>query len=975
MSFETQQLRVLEKVSSGRPTDEVLSDIVALVDGQAEHILCSLFTLDAAGQRLERGYSQRIPDEYTSSLVGLAIGPNIGSCGAAAFHKREVVAEEIANHPNWIPYRENALAYELKSCWSTPILSTDGRVLGTFAIYYRSPRHPEPIERNWVSRATHLAAIAIERERSQQRLLRSQAKAEQRARLYAVSSKINAALLELVEPQEKCDAACQYLVEGGLVSLAAMGQYDEAGQAFRVVSSFGRHKDYLTVTQLPFVDQRMSEHPLLSVRDTGRPSVSNDLSATPSVYWKKQALGRSLLSMAVFPIDVSPDTGGAILLCCERPHLFKDEEITILTGVAESISRSLQSARWQRERAKLVGDLGERVKELTALHQLSRVLHTGNEESMLPEIGEILPGGFSFPDKTVVRITWGTRTWESPKWRRDRWTLRKNFPNGLIEVSTLESPDNTDPFLKEERELLESIAEMIGRTSQQRAAEEKLKERESLLRIAGRAARIGGWSMSAPDFQPIWSEEIYSLHEVATDYTPSLEKNLEFISTDYRDQLRLAIADCIEHGTAFDLEAQLITQQRKIRWVRVIGLAERDAGGKVTRVQGAVQDISEQRKLEEELRKNQKLEAVGRLAGGVAHDFNNLLTVILSYSSLAMDSIEPDDPLRDDLSEIVEAGNKASELTRQLLAFSRKQLLAPRLLNLNQVAGGVQKMLKQLVGDQVRLQWHLSEGLLPILADPTQMEQVLMNLLVNSRDAIEKEGTVTIETLNVDRLPEEIVGEERSEGFVRLSVTDDGAGIPDELRSRIFDPFFTTKFTGKGTGLGLATVWGIVKQSGGHILVDSRLGVGTTFQIFFPASEDGLEEPEKPKDSATLGGSESVLLVEDNSQVRSAIHNILRNRGYTVVEAENAGEALLLFEKTPGRIDLLLTDVVMPVMNGRELADKIKAIQADIKVLYLSGYPESVLGEDRILDPDVSFLAKPVTPQSLLKKVREVLES
>ena len=974
ISFETQQLRILEKVSSGVSTDKILSEIVTLVDDQGEHILCSLFTLDSTGQKLDRGYSCRIPQEYTRSLEGLAIGPTCGSCGAAAFHRREVVAEEIATHPNWAPYRDHALSYNLKACWSTPILSTEGRALGTFAIYYSSPRRPATVERHWVSRATHLAALAIEREQSQRRLLENQAKAERRARLYSVTSKTNAALVQLAEPEQKYEAACRHLVEGDLISLAAIGQFDQTAQSFQVVSCFGNSIDCMDVFELPLHDPRLSGHPLLSARETGCPSVENAISDGQPGHWRREGLMRNFRSVAVFPVDISPERGGAIVLYSQRAHFFKDEEIRILAGVADSVSRSLESVRWQRERAHLVSNLGERVKELTTLHQLSRILQSANEESLLAEIVELLPRGFRYPDKTVARITWGPRGWESPAWRSDQWTLQKDFTDGMLEVSILADAPTSDPFLEEEKELLNSIAEMIDRTSQQRAAEERLRERESLLRIAGQAARIGGWSMSAPDFCPVWSEEVYSLHEVSIDYTPSLEKNLKFFSTEHREAVKSAVAECIERGTPFDLEAQLITGKRHTLWVRVMGRAERDAGGKVARIQGAVQDISDRRRLEEELRKNQKLEAVGQLAGGVAHDFNNLLTVILSYSNLAMDSLDPDDPVRDDISEIVEAGNKANQLTRQLLAFSRKQLLAPRLLNLNQVAVGAQRMLRRMVGDRIQLIWNLSEDLRPILADPTQMEQVLMNLLINSRDAIENEGVVTIETVNVDRLPGGMAGEECATGFVRLSVSDDGAGIPEELTARIFDPFFTTKSTGKGTGLGLATVWGIVKQSGGHIRVDSQVDVGTTFQVFLPAEEANLQEPERQKDSESLDGSESVLLVEDNSQVRSAIYNILKSHGYTVVEAENAGEALLLFEKTAGPIHLLLTDVMMPVMNGRELADRIKAIRADIKVLYLSGYPESVLGENGILDPGVSFLAKPVTPKTLLKKVREVLD-
>ena len=978
ISFEAKQLLLLEKVASGHSVDDVLAEIVDLVDGQSEQILCTLFTLDANGGRLERGFSKRIPMEYITSLEGCPIGPDAGSCGAAAFHRIEVVVEEIATHPNWRPYRDYALTFGLKACWSTPILSTTSETLGTFAIYYKEPKRPEDEEREWVSRATHLATIAIEKERAQQALHKSRARAQQQARLYAVSSRTNAAMLQLSMPLEICQAACRIPVEGKLATLAWMGCLDNESESVRILAKHGLDQGHLSTAEFPLDDPRMLGEAVSCVLDHGMPFVVNGIQNNVETYWKKDAEARGFRAVAAFPVEVSKQERGVLVLYGDSPNCFKEEEVRVLSSLAENVSRSLEGARWKRERSKLLSALGERVKELTTLHQLSRILQSKAEDSILPKIVQLLPGGFRYPDRTVTRISWGLAVAESVGWKKDKWTLRASFQAGVIEVSILESSETADPFLDEERELLSSIAEMLERASLRRAAETKLRARESLLRIAERVARIGGWSMAAPDFEPVWSEGLYRLHQVSAEYKPSLERNLEFFSTDYREKLRQATRECIEYGVPFDLEAELITHRKENRWVRVIGLAERDDQGVVVRIQGALQDISERRKLEEQLRQTQKLEAVGQLAGGVAHDFNNLLTVILSYSSLALDTLNPDEPLYTDIQEIADAGEKASQLTRQLLAFSRKQILEPRVINLNECAVGLKKMLKNLVGENIRIEWQLEEGLKQILADPVQIEQVLMNLVVNARDAMKEGGSIDISTSNVGEIPDELFHDsvQDSGGYVQLTVADNGSGIPPEVKSKIFDPFFTTKFTGKGTGLGLATVWGIVRQSGGYISVESEMDVGTTFQLYFPSVDDSCEIiAPATAEPGSLNGTETVLLVEDDSQVRSVTHNILKNHGYKVMEAQNAGEALLLCEKTAETIHLLLTDVVMPVMNGRELAERISSIREGMKVLYVSGYPESVLGDNGILASGVSFLAKPLTPETLLPKIKEILES
>jgi len=406
-------------------------------------------------------------------------------------------------------------------------------------------------------------------------------------------------------------------------------------------------------------------------------------------------------------------------------------------------------------------------------------------------------------------------------------------------------------------------------------------------------------------------------------------------------------------------------------WVHPIVREGKTTGAVLTFI-----DITERVNIENQLRQAQKMEAVGRLAGGVAHDFNNMLNVILGYTEMALAHLDPGSPLARDLLDVQKAGRRAAELTRRLLAFSRKQITVPKNINLNEVIADEVKMLRRLVGEDLRIEFVPSGDLWKIRIDPTQVTQILTNLAVNSRDAVTGVGTVTIETSNTT-LDEAYCREHEYAApgeYVMLVFSDTGRGMDQAIREQIFEPFFTTKEVGKGTGLGLSTVYGIVKQNGGIINVYSEPGMGTTFRIYFPRVGEEAKEEVEPEKKSAPAGTETVLVVEDEEQILSLAVRILEGQGYRVLSARSPEDACRLAERHDGKIDLLLTDVVMPGMNGKELQARIAALRPGIKTLFMSGYTADAIAHRGVLDEGVVFVQKPFTIRSLATKVRAALD-
>ena len=672
--------RILAMIMGQSPLPTTLNALCADIEQHHPGMLCSVLLLDADGVTLRSGAAPSLPQEYNQAIDGVKIGPCAGSCGTAIYRKQPVVVSDIATDPLWAAYRDLALPIGLRACWSTPIPSQNGSILGTFAIYYREPRTPDAEHLRLIAHATHLVALAIERDRDK--------------------------------------------------------------------------------TQLRAAEDRY----------------------------------RTLV-----------------------------ERLPAITYIAELGA----SGPW---------------------HYVS------------PQIESIL--GFS-----------------PAEWLSD--------------------PLN-------------------------------------------------------------WLNHIHSEdHEIAIAAENRFQETQELFQAEYR----------------------MFARDGRVLWFRDEGVMLNAVGDQGPLMQGVLYDITEHKRLEEQLRHSQKLEAVGQLAGGVAHDFNNLLMVIQAHNERLRGRLAQDDPAHKDALEIERAVTRATALTQQLLAFSRRQVLRLKAIDLNTVLAEVAKMLDRLIPANIELKITPAASPNCVKADPGQMEQVILNLAVNARDAMPQGGRLTIETRNVE-LDETVAGSHSQVPpgkYIVLSVSDTGTGMHSDIQAHIFEPFFTTKKPGKGTGLGLAIVYGVVKQTGGWITARSVLENGTTFDIYFPqvpVEEVGPEPVVETKMSlaSAARGTETILLVEDQDGIRELVCEYLQKNGYSVLRAVDGNEAFQIAEKYEHPIHLLLTDVIMPNVGGRELADRLAQPRPQMKVLFMSGYPDHATWSSELVDDTAAVLQKPFPLDILARKIRSLLD-
>jgi PAS domain S-box-containing protein len=516
--------------------------------------------------------------------------------------------------------------------------------------------------------------------------------------------------------------------------------------------------------------------------------------------------------------------------------------------------------------------------------------------------------------------------------------------------------------------------------SERKQAESVAKANEERLKLAFDAAKIGTGEMDLQTQTVNLSEPMQRV--VGLPPGTSTLSFADWVGKVIHPEDRASVQQAVEKGLAgepnISLDYRIVWPDGTVRWATSRATVFYDQAGNATQIIGAIMDITDRKRLEDELRQAQKMEAVGHLAGGVAHDFNNLLTVVFGFSEILLKRLAPGDPARELILQIRHAGKRAAALTEQLLAFSRRTVLEPKILDLKEAVRESEKMLRRLIGEDVQFNAVFDPGLKPVKADPGQLGQVIMNLAVNARDAMPTGGTLTIETRNIelDEASAAEIPDAKPGRYVLLAVSDTGTGMTPEVKARIFEPFFTTKAAGKGTGLGLPMVYGVVKQSGGCIAVESEPSRGTTFKIYFPIAEGPASAGNAPpKFNLGATGTETILLVEDEDAVRSVIFMALRQAGYTVLEASRGREAIRIAAEHREQIHLLITDVIMPEMGGRQLVEHLVATRPNLKVLYLSGHTDDAVVRHGVSEADVAFLQKPFTITALTSKVREVLNA
>jgi len=679
---------------------------------------------------------------------------------------------------------------------------------------------------------------------------------------------------------------------------------------------------------------------------------------------------------------IGEDVAVATMKAGANDYLMKNN----LIRLGPAIERELHDARVRQQRRQAEYDLDKRMKELSCLYSISKLAE--GQDASLEEIVQaainFIPPAWQYPEITCARLILEGKELTTKNFRDTTWKQASNLIMygeriGTLEVYYLEEKPESDegPFLKEERSLINAIVKQLGKIIERRQAEEALQKSEKRYRTLFENSkdaiyintREGKFVDANQSFLDLFgynsSQEIIALGF----------KDLYFNLND-RTRFQREIE---QKGSVKGYELNLKKKDgEKIECLVSATLRLADDGS-ILGYQGIIRDVTDRKKLEEQFRQAQKMEAIGVLAGGVAHDFNNLLTVIIGNAQLALMKVIKDESLRKGIEETKKAGERAASLTRQLLAFSRKQIIKPEVLDINEVINETKKMLRRMIGEDIEFQTVLGLELWKIYADLGQIDQIIMNLAVNAKDAMPMGGKFTIKTANMD-LDESYfhkhgIEKKKPGHYVMLTVSDTGIGMDKKTREHIFEPFFTTKKVGKGTGLGLSTVYGIVKQNNGFVWVCSEPEQGSTFKICLPkAKRDVASEKKEQLPVAELGGSETVFIVEDDDNLRKLTRTVLKRKGYKILEAENGKDALRISEAHEGRIDLMITDVVMPKIGGKELAERLQPLYPQMKVIYMSGYTDDAIVQHGVLEPGLNFLEKPFTPEGLTHKVREVLD-
>jgi two-component system cell cycle sensor histidine kinase/response regulator CckA len=905
--------------------------------------------------------------------------PLIGKKCYEAYHKRN---ERCEICPSYRTIKTGEAAYEI-----VPKRGPEGEMTGWLDLYSFPLMD---VETRQMRAVIEYVRDITERKRAEDELLRSEEEAKRLAQENAIMAEIGqiiSSTLNIEEIYERFAEEVNKLIPFDRIAINIINPKDQTLTIAYVtgVEIEGRKTGDTIPLAGTMTEGVMRKRSTLLIQTNGKEELARRF---PRLLPSIQAKFKSLLSVPLFSKD---QVIGVLHIRSTKSNTYTERELKLAERVGHQIAGAIANAQLFAERK-----------------QAEQALQTERQRFQI--LSEYAPFGMVMIDKD------GTFRYINPKFRElfgydlkdipngETW-FRKAYPDSTYRhnvisawisdlkiftpgekrprVFTATCKDGTEKIVNFISVQLETGKNLITceDITQHMRFEETLRESEERYRtlfegsrdavyITTREGRFVDFNQAFLDLFGYSKEELMVLHAQET-YVHPVDR--------YRFRQEIE-----ERGFVRDYEVNLRKKDGKEMDCLLTASVRRGNDGPILGYQGIIRDITERKRaeqemkaLEEQLRQSQKMEAIGRLAGGIAHDFNNLLTIIKGYSQLSLSELKEGHPLRENLEGIQKATDRATDLIRKILAFSRRQLMEMRVLDLNTLLMDLDKLLRRIIGEDIELVTVLAEDLGRVKVDPGQIEQVILNLSVNAKDAMPNGGKLTIETANAE-LDEAYARNHLSVisgRYVMLSVSDTGVGMSPEVRERIFEPFYTTKEKGKGTGLGLSTVYGIVKQSGGNIWVYSEPGQGTTFKIYLPREEEPLEEiREKVVKEEFPRGSETVLVVEDEEEVRKLAVRILQKQGYKVLEASQGNEALFICEQHEEPIHLLVTDVVMPGMSGRELSERLTSLRPEIKILYMSGHTNSAIVHHGVLEPGVNLLQKPFTPEALARKVREVLE-
>lgn len=1113
------QVEILEQIAIGAPLSDILLEIVRLVESRSAELYCSILLLDRDQQTLSSGAAPRLPPEYVRAIDGLRIGPNAGSCGAAAFRRERVFVEDIATHENWKDFKSLALPHGLAACWSSPIFTQKGEVLGTFAIYYRQRRGPSPEEVEWVNMATHLASIAICRDAAESRLRQSEARAVQLSKLYSVAAAIKEIMVRTRQTTEVYDGACRIAVESGLLRMVWIGVRASNLSKLMPVARFGIDDGLADLIVSSDCGASDSSGVASKALTSEAPSVCNELASETELPCRDELLRRGIHSCAAFPIRTGAHVAGVVCFYADRPEFFLEDELHVFAGIASNLSLATQAAGLEAERRRLVHDLSARIKQLTLLHRVSRLLQKAHlvDSPFLANLASSITLGWQFSETCQARICWSELYGQTAAFVETEWMQSALFQAGgrpgRIDVVYLSAHPAADegPFLADERRCLDSLAEMLGSHLERQVANLALCESEERLRAViehtpnvavqwydseGRvlfwntaSAVLFGWneseSLSRTLDQLIFTPEqardfvallrrvretgdpagpmefpfrrrdgstgvtlstvfpiplsngqvgfacmdvdltdrkiaernlkdtvetlthasqklqfhldrvplaflVWDSDLIVSDWNPAAERIFGWTADEAigRDLIELIVPeDAVPHvrrvwadlAAGGDWSFHSVNDNVRKDGKRIVcewhNAPLRDPSGKIIGCLSLGADISA-RKLEEEnraqleaqFRQSERMQSLGTLAGGIAHDFNNILTIVSGNLALCRESAGANSQTQEQLATIGIAIERAKALVCGILAFSRRQEPKRQSVRISAILSETLMLLRSAIPSSVEIVSEIEDGLPKTLADPTQIHQVLMNLGANAAHAIgEMSGRIefSLSSVVLDGSASGPDAECQPGRYILIKVTDTGCGMDDATVKRIFEPFFTTKEPGSGTGLGLSVVHGIVKGHGGIIKVHSRVGSGTTFELYFPASDSTETEIVHRPCQPRRGESQRILCVDDEEPLVFLLVRFLEQLNYKVTGFTDPIAALKAFREDPEAFDAVVSDFTMPSLRGSELAGRLREIRPDIPIILTSGY---IRDEDiAAVQPLnlVDFILKPNTVDDL----------